>query len=339
MGLPTLLSLALAVALTSCSKKLSSDAPSEDQGNGFFPTLNFSVGSNITEQPQTKPNSEMETRGNAFGSNILSHWGRRTNRTVEFIDHYLKFLNKAYLPSDYTEGTHQLANGNAIFVKVADLADDGEFTRQAILCHENNPFLYLKWSTDKNKFRAYRDFSINPHQMDPNLNKTMLTEIDYVKNPENNDTSLVFSVNGAPWEKPNDVNDGDYLAERIEATKKNDGSITLSGVNAWLSSAIDNSFTGDGKGDVWMVGQLNTDGSGKFVAHRRYNVLICNSAFNEANPNWCFGANINPAGSPNFIISGLDTLWASLQSISLTNDSGLKHVSMPTTLDCTPQSQ
>lgn len=311
----------------SCANKKSN---SNNTDTGFFPVINYSVPSSASTTLQ-KPTS---TRNTSSGSNVLSEWASKMNRIVDYINQLFASLNRTNIPLTYT-GSHQLSNGNTISLQVSEITGDTTYSHQALLCNNGEKFLYARWNDDHSRINVVRDFSQNPQSTGTTYDRAMKVEVDYSQDTTNDETTIHFYGNGQPWYVPSDVTqDGSFLIDHIASIKKSDNSFTFSGVNAWTSTTIDSSYIGDSSGDVWMVGQLNAEGSGSFIAHRKYNSTICNSAFTELSPNWCFGASFDASGIPDYSILNLSNLWVALQTIGITDDSSLKFVSMPSTLDC-----
>lgn len=330
------------VFLFACSKKFSSNGAPVDNGNGFFPTIPFSFPVNLTGETKSVLQA-LQSRGSdpLASMYVLSEWGFRTNRSVSFINTYLETLNKAYLPSDFTEGTKELSNGNKIAIKVADLTDDGDFTRHALLCYEGNRFLYMKWSADQSKFKVVRNYNYNPHLSETSFNRGLVLELDYARDPATNDAQLTVNSNGQVWNKPDDITQESFLIERIDITKKPDNSMMISGVNAWKSvGSIDNSYSGQGEGDVWLVSAVNPDGSSNYLAHRKFNLQnACKNPFNDDSlelSNWCYGGFVGSTGGGNLYLESTEfaSLWPSLQSVPIAKDETTKFVAMPTVLEC-----
>ncbi len=312
---------------SSCAKKNSTSSMVD---SGFFPVINYSV-------PDPASTTQQKTQANrttTSGSNVLSEWASKMNRIVDFVNELFTSLNRTNISINFS-GSHQLENGNTISLSVAERTGDPSYTQHALLCNNGVKFLYAKWNSDHTKINVIRDFSQNPQITNTNFNRTMMAEVEYSKDISTNEATIHFYGNGEPWYVPSDVTqDGTFLVDHIASVKHSDDSFTVSGVNSWTNTPIDSSYSGDTNGDVWMVGQMNADGSGSFIAHRKYNSTICNSAFTELSPNWCFGASLNSSGIPDYSILNLSNLWVALETIGLTDDNTLKYIEMPSTLEC-----
>lgn len=316
------------VSLILLSLSCSNSKKNNFASSGNFPILNYEI-----PLAGTASSHKISTRSATSGTNVLFEWSTQINRIMTYINDLFGQLNRTQIGTIYS-GSVTLPNGNSISINLADLSNDGEYSRQALVCSNGARFLFAKWNNDKTKVKIVRDFNHNPQSTDSSASRPLLTEVVYDKQAITGQTSLHVYNNGQPWEVPADINEGPYLTDHIVSVLKTDGSMTFSGVNAWSPAPIDSTYNGGNNGDVWLVGQLNADASGSFIAHRKFNTGICNAAFTELSPNWCFGATFNSAGIPDYSILNLATLWLALESVGITSDTSLKYIEMPTTLDC-----
>ncbi len=306
----------------------------------LLPQITFAIPDNATSASSSQLSLQSPT-----GSNVLTNWGTRMERVVEYVNLVLTKLEE----SKQVAATGQFSFTNAAGVKMSGkveaLADDATYTQQAVLCANDALFLHVKWNAAKDKVRAVRDFNVNSFALETTAD--LKTEIVYDASTTTK-TLNVYSY-GTPWALliPTDVSSdategGSHLGEVLNMTLDASGNFTCKGVNAWTSAGL-SSYGGEG--DSYLTGKLNADGSGLFLANRLWATSVCTAGageipFNEDAdaPNYCFLGTIATDASVSYSAAAsiVTTNWteASLKAVGVAKDEDIKVVSFDEGIVC-----
>jgi hypothetical protein len=258
---------------------------------------------------------------------ILDRWTERADHTVRNANGLMSILNREQsISADgqfFDKGPDQGIDGE---VKV--LADDPDYTKEAIVCYNDAPFVHLKWNDDGSKVLMTRDLSNNPGGA---LGTAMMVKMNYVVD-EAGVKNLFMTSFGVPWNKPDFVtDDGDSIAEFAEVVEQVDGSVDVSAVEEWQNAEDD---LPSAESDGYLVGRVNADASGEFVGYRKFDTYACADGFDQTDntaPGWCHGRAI---GGERYTDAERDDAWLRLQSIGILNSGYLEKVAFGEEVVC-----
>jgi len=319
--------IALAGVVSACGKKKDDTAATTTSD---LPKIDFSF-----------PSTALALTGDGLpltavdGTNVLSNWANRSNLAVKYVNAVLTALGGENLQAKGSI-TFTNATGSKIAVTLGETS--GTYSKTGTICVDGSPSLYIEWNADSTAVHAIRDFNVDAWAQ----NKTPFTvELTYAKSATG--STLAANSYGTPWSVPTDVaadtvNGGNYLAESVVSARPSDGSFTMKGVNAWETTAHTQTSTAAFTGDAYLTGQLAADGSGNFVAWRRFNQVCASSTFTDSSatsPGWCFAGTVAAAGTVTYALD-TSTQWTSstLAPIGVASSADLRLVTFPAAVVC-----
>jgi hypothetical protein len=279
-----------------------------------IPTIDFTIPEITTG---------LELNSTASETSVLEEWADRSERIISQVNNVLERLNsdKLAIPGSFTgKGPAQSMSG------IIAAASNAEYDYEALVCVNKEPALVIKWKTDQSSIYFARDYSKNPlaESLAPELiAEGYFTQADGIKN-------LKLNGHGKPWIKPLLIIDGDYLAQYIDAKIDADNTFVMNGVNNWYESELV-----AGEADAYLTGKIESDGTGQYVAYRKFNTILCPNAFDEESQEasqWCLGRELG--SSQSYTDEQRSAAWEALKDYGIAQKSELKTVSLSSELSC-----
>jgi hypothetical protein len=295
----------------SSSSVSSSTGSGSDDSSEVIPTLNF-----------TTPDISTSLALAADSVTIVERWVDRADKVVDQINNIIGRLNSE-IEEDASSFSGKGPNGNISGV-IADNSSDEAYEKEALICSQGSAFLYVAWNTEGTEVKFIRDFSVNP--MSEDLERALMAEVVY---SSVEDVQVDFTVQGTPWYQPDNVTEGPELSEFVSIKQVSGEGTLVKGVNNWYST-----FPESPEADAYMTGSLQDDGSGEFVAYRKFNTDECSAAFDpEADsPAWCLGREVG--SSDTFDSDQILAAWENLKDYGIADLNNLTTVSLPEHLSC-----
>ncbi len=333
------------VTSSSVSDYLSAPEEMDTLASDFLPTMNFALSDSSIfrtsergrgEGPGGRPGesteggpeeargegtegSPEEARGEGprGSKSLIGRWGSRIDRISNRIERLLSKLNSQEV--DETGAFTESDSERNISGKIVELSGDSTYQNEALICHNDTPFLQVKWSTDESQVETIRDYS------DTDSN-SFTTQVLYT---QSDTTTIEVISHGTPRHKPDDITE-DQMTHYMYSHKASDGTITFNGVQDWYST-VPASFTGDG----YLVGKIDTDDSGEHVAYSEFREECADTTFDEdavSGSSWCLGKAHDSDTS--YTADELSEAWDRLEDVGIAKQSNLKVIAMDTTLTC-----
>lgn len=302
----------LALVFSGCGKKADvKTTPS------FLPYIDFQFPDDVSD-PAGFGIAEDE-------NSILEHHSQRIDRTIFYLNAITSRLNSDGVNATGTfekKGSDGTLNGY-----VQELASSA-YAYQAVICHGSTVVTHMKWSSDSQKIHAIRNFAVAIGGQPATDMVSQLT-YDLTTSP-----TLEMRTQGKPYAKPAVVTAGlDRVIEYVEADRDFGGTMAIRGVADWYA-ANTTQFTAD----TYFTGQINSNGSGSYVAFRKFNSAACPGTFTETNldaPGWCLGRNLD--ADARYTADERAAAWNNLKTIGIASEATLNSVSMDPELTCTPE--
>ncbi len=249
-------------------------------------------------------------------TDVLTHYQQRMNNVIERLNKEIEVLNNILTKLEGTGTFKDKGPNNNVSGTIA-AGEDGTYDYSATICVGGKVFSTTTWKSDGSMVVTSRDLNNAPVT---DNQRDLLASVSYSKAETE---AVSMQMYGEVYQTAPTGADGSYLTEYFTASKNDSGAFTISAVNDWEATKV-TTFTPDG----YIVGTLNTDGSGEFVAHAKRlssSVTACADALNEASPTWCFGRAVG--GAAPYTADEKVAAWSRLSEIGLTPKSRL---SVPT---------
>lgn len=301
--------VALAIFAAGCGKKSKSSA-----SVGLFPNLDIAIPQSATVEPKSLLVADQNP-------NVLETWLTRLDKVIVIINDITAKLNSEQVGVGRFK---DLGPDRAINGYVKELEDSG-YSYQAVICAGQQPFMQIKWSSDGRRLFAVHNFAVNFTGKDTTA---LIGQIVY---DVHSGPTFELRAQGKPFAKPDIVsNNLDYLNEYVQINREADAALTIKGVNDWYAAG-----STQFDGDTYVTGKVAPDGSGEYLAYRRFNAARCNATFDEnstTTPAWCLGRNLDATSS--MTASERTAAWDRLKSIGIASDAMLATISLDVDLVC-----
>ncbi len=293
-------------------------------------------GSSTTTAPAFLPHIDLQFPDNLLATEAELTQSNESTSVIESlaqrIDHILTHINiltnRLNVYGVNGTGRFEGKGPDGIINGYVSELTSSAYNYRAVICSDETVIMQLDWSADGQKIHAIRDFS-TAILAQPVSELVLQLTYDLNTLP-----TLDLHLQGKPFVKPIVVPSHiDFFVEHVEVDRDDSGSLAIKAVADWYSEGT-TQFTAD----TYLTGSVATNGSGSYVAYRKFNTLLCPNNFDENNleaPGWCLGRDLDSDSRYN--ADERLAAWAKLKTLGIVADATLNTVSLDPDLTCSPE--